>query len=145
MKEACSLQDNSFIWTNTQLKHTDREAHMPARICIHTACTHMHTHTHTRTHTPTGQKSSWFSHWHEKSSQEHCVTIWNMTQNVCFLEFRSRNVQQGCQAKQSQRRKGCFQTFPMHQAIKMTFVCRLLALVLGHIANTWDMSCPSGI
>lgn len=55
-----------------------------------------------------------------------------------FSSVLGKYAEVGCHAKQSLEGKDFFQIFSMHQAIKMTFVCRLLALVSEHIANTWN-------
>lgn len=94
------------------------------------------THTKTDTHTQSRGTSvpvTGPSHWYEQSSHDLKFDTKRM-----FSRVLEENVEGGCHAKQSQERKDCFQTFPIHQAIKMTFVCRLLALVSGHIANTWN-------
>lgn len=136
MKEACFLpRDNNFIWTHTHTYSLYKHTHTHGDLDTHIFKRYQHS---SNRAIPLVQACS-------KQSRTQCHDLKFDTKRM-FSRALKKNVEVGCHAKQSRERKDCFQTFPMHQAIKMTFVCRLLALVLGHIANTWNyMLCPSMI
>lgn len=49
----------------------------------------------------------------------------------------------GCHAKQSRERKDCFQTFPLHQAIKITSILQVVGTCLQACCKHMELDAVS--
>lgn len=99
-----SPQNNNFIWTCTELTYT-------YAVCIYV---------HTFFLRGTGIPAPDLSHWCKlpQNSQEHSVMIWNLTQNVCFLEFPGKMWRFNVMPNNLRRGRAAFKHFPCVRLLK---------------------------